>query len=71
MSEDDGTGQIFSGGSKRTILMRDADINTRLSSKKDWYTYLGQHLQYYLPPYNMVTKDHLKQVSSHHHFSPP
>jgi len=28
-------------GVKRTILMRDEDLHSRLSSKKDWFTYLG------------------------------
>ena len=57
-------------GRPRTYEMRESTIEPKLSSKKDWFTFLEQHLQYYMPPFDCVTKDHMKAVSTitfHHH----
>ena len=40
----------------------ESQIESKLSSKRDWYTYLGQNRQYYMPPYEMVTKDFIKAI---------
>ncbi len=44
--------------------MREEYIEGKLSSKRDWYVFLEQHLQYYMPPYEMITKDHMKAILS-------
>ena len=36
--------QIPAAGVKRTQSMRPSEIMGKLSSKRDWYTYLEQHL---------------------------
>ena len=49
-------------GEKRTYEVFCSQLEGKLSSKKDWYNYFSHHLQYYLPPAEMVTMSHLKQV---------
>ena len=38
------------------------DLMGSFSSKSSFYSYLSEQLQYYMPPYNMVTAPFLKQV---------
>ena len=38
------TDQIPAVGERRTQAMRPSEIMGKLSSKRDWYTYLEQHL---------------------------
>ena len=35
---------LIQTGERRTYQMRMDQINTKLSSKRDWYTYLEKHL---------------------------
>ena len=49
-------------GERRTYEVMCSQIEAKFSSKKDWVNYFSHHLQYYLPPAEMVTMSHLKQV---------
>ena len=55
--------QIDSSSKKRSLsYMQAQELNWKLKSKADFYKYLDQHLQYFLPAQNHVNKDFLKQV---------
>ena len=50
---------------KKVVIKRKMPVNDLMgsfSSKSSFYSYLKEQLQYYMPPYTMVTAPFLKQV---------
>ena len=57
MSDD----QINSSSKKRSLsFIRAQELEWKLKSKADFYKYMDQHLQYFMPPAHHVGKDFLK-----------
>ena len=55
--------QIDSSSKKRSLsFIKAQELEWKLKSKADFYKYLDQRLQYFMPPPQHVGKDFLKSV---------